>query len=129
MASTIAGAEPHHVLASWLPVYLTTNYDDFMVRRWKRTIGKRTRLCRWNKGLRIIGIWQRGQRQPTANAPIYHMHGCSELAKSRCAEDDYLEFIYNIAGAAVTKTVDCPWEMLPPWIMRAISNHCLMFLG
>lgn len=29
----------------------------------------------------------------------------------------------------MTKTVDRPWEMLPPWIMRAISNHCLMFLG
>jgi hypothetical protein len=130
------GAEPHHVLASWpLPVYLTTNYDDFMVKALEAN--KRTAhrdFCRWNKELADHpGVWQREPSyRPTADAPIvYHMHGSSEVPESLVAtEDDYLEFIYNIArSGSMTKTVDRSWEMLPPWIMRAISNHCLMFLG
>jgi SIR2-like domain len=130
------GVEPHHVLASWrVPVYLTTNYDDFMVKALEANNRKAHRdFCRWNKELsEYPGVWQREPGyQPTAEAPIvYHMHGNSDLASSLVAtEDDYLEFVYNIAkSGSMTKTVDRSWEMLPPWIMRAISNHCLMFLG
>ena len=130
------GIEPHHVLASWpLPVYLTTNYDDFMVKALEANNRKAHRdFCRWTPELADHpGVWQRAPTyRPSAEAPIvYHMHGCSEVAKSLVAtEDDYLEFIYNIArSGSVTKTVERSWEMLPPWIMRAISNHCLMFLG
>jgi len=130
------GAEPHHVLASWpVPVYLTTNYDDFMLKALEANKRSAHRdFCRWNKELaEHPGVWQSEPGyQPTAERPIvYHMHGNSDLAKSLVAtEDDYLEFVYNIAkSGAMTKTVDRSWEMLPPWIMRAISNHCLMFLG
>jgi SIR2-like domain len=130
------GDEPHHVLASWpVPVYLTTNYDDFMVKALE--VNNRTArrdFCRWNTELaEHPGVWQREPGyQPTPQTPIvYHMHGSSELPKSLVAtEDDYLEFVYNIArSGSVTKTVDRSWEMLPPWIMRSISNHCLMFVG
>jgi hypothetical protein len=130
------GAEPHCVLASWpLPVYLTTNYDDFMVKALEANGRKAHRdFCRWNKELaEYPGVWQREpDYRPSAEAPVvYHMHGNSELPKSLVVtEDDYLEFIYNIAkSGSMTKTVDRSWEMLPPWIMRAISNHCLLFLG
>jgi hypothetical protein len=130
------GAEPHHVLASWpLPVYLTTNYDDFLVKALEANQRKAQHdFCRWSRELADRpGVWQRQPGyQPTAEAPVvYHMHGCSDVPESLVAtEDDYLEFIYNIArSGSMTKTVDRPWEMLPPPIMRAISNHCLMFLG
>jgi hypothetical protein len=130
------GAEPHHVLASWpVPVYLTTNYDDFMVKALQANKREAHRdFCRWNRELADHpGVWQREPNYlPTAETPIvYHMHGNSDLAKSLVAtEDDYLEFVYNIAkSGSMTKTVDRSWEMLPTWIMRAISNHCLMFLG
>jgi SIR2-like domain len=130
------GGEPHHVLASWpLPVYLTTNYDDFMVKALEARERKAHRdFCRWKPDLAgHPSIWQRepGYR-PTAAAPIvYHMHGCSDFPDSLVAtEDDYLEFIYNIAkSGSMTKTVDRSWEMLPPSIMMAISNHCLVFIG
>ncbi len=53
--------EPHHVLASLgLPVYLTTNYDDFMV----SALGAQRRdcrrdFCRWKPDLAAHpGIWQ-----------------------------------------------------------------------
>ncbi len=130
------GAEPHHVLASWpLSVYLTTNYDDYMLKALEAKGRNAHRdFCRWNKELaEHPGIWQREpDYRPSADAPIvYHMHGCGDVPGSLVAtEDDYLEFIYNIAkSGSMTKTVDRSWEMLPPWIMRAISNNCLMFLG
>jgi SIR2-like domain len=130
------GTEPHYLVASWpVPVYLTTNYDDFMVKALEANGRKARRdFCRWNKELaEHPGVWQSDPAyQPAADQPVvYHMHGNGDLAKSLVAtEDDYLEFVYNIAkSGAMTKTVDRSWEMLPPWIMRAISNHCLMFLG
>jgi hypothetical protein len=130
------GDEPHHALASLpLPVYLTTNYDDFMVKalEGRRRTAHRD-FCRWKPELASHpSIWQRepGYR-PSFDSPIvYHLHGCDTLAESLVAtEDDYLEFIYNIAkSGSMTKTVDRAWEMLPPSIMKAISNHCLMFVG
>ena len=72
------------MLASWpLPVYLTTNYDDFMVKALEANNRKAHRdFCRWNKELADYpGVWQREPNyQPTADAPIvYHMHGRSDL--------------------------------------------------
>lgn len=131
-----AAGETHHVLASWpVPVYLTTNYDDFMVKALEaQNRTARRDFCRWNKELaEHPGVWQREpDYRPSPESPIvYHMHGNSEVTKSLVVtEDDYLEFIYNIAkSGAMTKTVNRSWEMLPPWIIRAISNHCLMFVG
>jgi hypothetical protein len=128
--------EIHQVLASWpVPVYLTTNYDNFMVQALEaQNRPARRDFCRWNKELaEHPGIWQREpDYRPSAEYPIvYHMHGNSEVASSLVVtEDDYLEFIYNIAkSGAMTKTVNRSWEMLPPWIIRAISNHCLLFVG
>jgi len=131
-----SGNEPHHVLASMpLPVYLTTNYDDFMVKALEASQRKPHRdFCRWKPDLAgHPSIWQAdpGYR-PSPDQPIvYHLHGCNMLADSMVAtEDDYIEFIYNIAkSGSMTKTVDRSWEMLPPAIMTSISNHCLMFIG
>ena len=46
--------EPHRVLASLpLPVYVTTNYDDFMVRALTRHHREPKRvLCQWNKAVK-----------------------------------------------------------------------------
>jgi hypothetical protein len=133
-----AGNEPHYVLASLnLPVYLTTNYDDFMVKALDQVAGKKARrdYCRWTPDLAAKPnfIWKDTPAyQPNAGEPVvYHLHGCDLLARSLVVtEDDYLEFMYNIAkSGSVTKTVDRPWEMFPPPIMNAISNHSLIFLG
>src|SRR5439155_15148136 len=46
-----AEGEPHAVLADLpLPLYLTTNYDDFMMQalRWRRKEPRRE-ICRWNR--------------------------------------------------------------------------------
>ena len=102
-----AGAEPHHVLASWpLPIYVTTNYDDFMVKALEANNRKAHRdFCRWNKELADHpGVWQRGPSyQPTAKRSDRLSHAWQQRAwlnPSAATEDDYLEFIYNIARSA-----------------------------
>jgi hypothetical protein len=131
-----AGDEPHYALASLsLPVYLTTNYDDFMVQALAAQNRKfRRDFCRWKPALaEHPSIWQREtDYRPSSEIPIvYHLHGCDLLAESLVAtEDDYLEFIYNIAkSGSMTKTVKRSWEILPPPVMKAISTNCLLFLG
>lgn len=131
-----SGSEPHHALASMpLPVYLTTNYDDFMVRA-LGDAGKEPRrdYCRWRPDLTTQPtVWQNepAYKPAVASPLVYHLHGCDALAESLVTtEDDYLEFIYNIAkSGSMTKTVDRTWEIFPPSVMRAISTTCLLFLG
>jgi hypothetical protein len=97
--------------------------------------GTRRDYCRWTPDLAAKPnfIWKDTPAyQPTADEPVvYHLHGCDLFAKSLVVtEDDYLEFMYNIAkSGSMTKTVDRAWEMFPPPIMNAISNHSLIFLG
>ncbi len=130
------GEEPHHVLASLpLPVYLTTNYDDFMIKALEaNNKAHRREFCRWKPDLAAHpSVWQAepGYR-PSATQPlVYHLHGCDMLPESLVlTEDDYLEFIYNIAkSGSMTKTVDRSWEIFPPPVMKAISTTCLIFLG
>jgi hypothetical protein len=130
------GEEPHHVLASLpLPVYLTTNYDDFLARALTAQ-GKdfRREYCRWRPDLAVHPtVWQaeKGYRPTAATPLVYHLHGCEMAPESLVlTEDDYLEFLYNIAkSGSITKTVDRTWEILPASVMKAISTTCLVFLG
>jgi serine/threonine protein kinase len=129
------GDEPHHILAKFpLPVYLTTNYDDFMVSALAMEKKECHRdFCRWKADLAVYPTaLQESNYRPTADNPIvYHLHGCDMAADSLVAtEDDYLEFIYNVArSGSMPKTVDRGWEILPPAILKAISTNCLLFLG
>jgi hypothetical protein len=51
--------EPHRALAELpLPVYITTNYDDFMVKALQyRYRDAKRELCRWNEYVRGRGIF------------------------------------------------------------------------
>jgi hypothetical protein len=133
---TFGGDEPHHALASLdMPIYLTTNYDDFMVSALQaQRRDFRRDYCRWKQELAPHpGIWQsEPDFKPTLDRPVvYHLHGCDLLAQSLVAtEDDYIEYIYNIArSGSMTKTVNRSWEIFPPAVLNAISANCLMFIG
>ncbi|WP_410509501.1 SIR2 family protein [Methanosarcina hadiensis] len=115
--------ELHGVLADLpLPVYITTNYDDLMVRALKSR-GKTPvkEICRWNKRLK--------QRKPalldfvpTPERPlVYHLHGCYEVPDSLVlTEDDYLEFLV---------TISVEEDRLPPRIEEAFTGTSLLLLG
>lgn len=95
-------AEPHALLAQLrLPVYLTTNYDDFMVNA-LRGRGKpfHRDICRWWE---IVSPNNQPAADydynPSSDKPIvYHLHGsCKEDIDSLVlTEGDYLDFLINL---------------------------------
>src|SRR5215207_7948168 len=94
----MAEDEPHDVLAELpIPVFMTTNYDDFMTQALRRR-GKdpKREICRWNRSPAI-------KTEPTvlgpsfaatpANPVVFHLHGHLDVPESLVlTEDDYLDF-------------------------------------
>src|SRR5712692_7531156 len=79
--------EPHRVLASLpLPVYLTTNYDDFMTQALThRKKDPKRELCQWNGYIKKYpSIFKsKPDYEPSpANPVVFHLHGHSGRADS-----------------------------------------------
>jgi hypothetical protein len=123
--------EPHRVLAELpLPLYLTTNYDDFMYQALLRNRNKsdvQRDLCRWNKAIK-----NKLKNQPsklesaperiTHDSPaVYHLHGHNGYPESLVlTEDDYLDYLVSISREPA---------LIPPRIQEAFSGTSLLFLG
>ncbi len=118
--------EPHGVLADLpLPVYMTTNYDEFMTQALKsRNKDPKRELCRWNKYVKAQpSIFDRESNfEPTpANPVVFHLHGHNEVPESLVlTHDDYLDFLVNISRDQA---------LLPPRIQRAMAGASLLFMG
>lgn len=136
--------EPHGVLAGLpLPVYITTNYDNFMVRALEGHNKKfHHAMCCWNNYLTqkfssfkqkqtnvSIPITQSNISQnavqdfnPIPESPVvFHLHGYYEVPESMViTEDDYLEFLVNISKEQ---------QLLPPRIQEAFTGASVLFLG
>ncbi len=121
-----AGTEPHHVLAQLpLPVYITTNYDDFMVRALVEAHKAPQRdFCRWNRSPTILHHGGNGGADfvPTPATPlVFHLHGHAEVHESMVlTEDDYLDFLVAISRDA---------DLLPHQVQRALAGTSLLFIG
>jgi hypothetical protein len=118
--------EPHGILAELpLPVYMTTNYDDFMTEG-LRHAGKdpRREVCRWNRNPALQG--QRPVLTPAfaptaANPIVFHLHGHLTLPESIVlTEDDYLDFLVAISSQP---------KLLPHQIKKALAGASLLFIG
>jgi SIR2-like domain len=118
--------EPHSVLAELpLPIYMTTNYDDFMLKAlMSRGKDARRELCRWNALLKKRpSVFDAGTGfHPTpANPVVFHLHGHNEVPESLVlTEDDYLDFLVNISRQQ---------DLLPPRIQEALTGASLLFIG
>jgi hypothetical protein len=117
-------SEPHAGLARLpLPIYLTTNFDGFMISA-LRAAGRtpHQELCRWNERLltRPSVFDSPDGYRPTVDAPlVYHLHGSVEVLESLVlTEDDYFDFLVNI-----------PQLGIPPLIQEALSATSLLFIG
>jgi hypothetical protein len=127
----------HRVLAELpLPVYITTNYDDFMFSALGQTkcqtaAGetrfKRPKLayCGWNSFTREslrTGPAKGRSTPPTTEEPlVYHLHGHHSVPQSMVlTEDDYLGFLAWMTGNP---------RVLPPPIVTALSGTSLLFVG
>lgn len=116
--------EPHAALAELpLPIYLTTNYDNFMTEALKAG-GRKPRhgLCRWNKLLKEEHDDIFEDYEPDVENPaVFHFHGHKEVPESLVlTEDDYLDFLVNVSN---DRTV------LPLRIQRALAGTSLLFIG
>jgi SIR2-like protein len=117
--------EPHRILAELpLPIYLTTNYDDFMAQA-LRAAGKEPveEFCRWTAresfGASVFDT-PSGFEPTPARPLVYHLHGMLDRPESLVlTEDDYIDFLVNVAGA----------DVVPPRIREALSDSMLMFIG
>ena len=122
----------HGLLAELpLPVYITTNYDDFMYRtlQSKRKNPNRV-LCQWNSFVRKNLDPQqkddyvlKNDFTPSAQEPIvFHLHGLDEIPESLVlTEDDYVDFVVNTSKDMM--------EVVPFQIQKALTSHSLLFIG
>jgi hypothetical protein len=118
--------DPHGVLAR-LPfkVYLTTNYDDFLVRALKSE-GKEPQrhVCLWNESLNAdpdVPKFQRDLRSTELMPLVFHLHGHAGFPNSIViSEDDYLDFLVAALANA---------RFLPSQVTNALMNTTLLFIG
>lgn len=121
--------EPHMTLAQLrLPIYITTNYDDFMFQALQaaqppgadgKDYKPQRDHCHWYESTRQKAKlpWP-----PTPQAPaVYHLHGILDVPKSMVlTEDDYLDFL--LATSAIE-------NLIPSEVRAALSNTSLLFIG
>ncbi len=116
---------PYNILASLhLPIYITSNYDNFMEDALKHDHKDPHReLCRWNQTLLKTqpSILDDGF-QPTAADPlVYYLNGHYQTPESIVlTEDDYLDFLVNISSEEYD---------LPPRIQQSFTGSSLLFIG
>jgi hypothetical protein len=122
--------EPHRALAELpFPLYITTNYDDFMIQALAKQ-GKKPRrgLCPWwtdeledrTEALEHI-------KDPSDESPIvYHLHGhCGEEASLVVTQQDYVNFLTQLSDTRQSSR-----EMLIAGpIQRALSKSLILFIG
>lgn len=119
-------AEPHNFLASLpLPIYITTNYDDFMVQALNRRLRPAAReVCRWNDYLQdISSVFDPGSdfEASPVRPVVYHLFGHTESPESMVlTEDNYMDFLVNISKQP---------EVVPRRIQKALVKTSLIFLG
>jgi hypothetical protein len=124
--------EPLSLMADLpLPIYITTNYDDLLVRALKsRGRDPQRELCQWNKYTKEV-LEKKGKKSvlgaesffiPSKEKPVvFHLHGNDEVPESLViAEDDYFEFLVNLSKFP---------NMIPRDIETAMANTSLLFIG
>jgi len=115
--------EAHGLLAELpLPVYLTTNYDNFMAQALKRRYRDvRREVCRWHELLKNEpSEFDQGYEPTVANPVVFHLHGHTKPELLVLTEDDYLSFLANIARNP---------QLLPQPIQKALDRSTCLFIG
>lgn len=122
--------QAHAALASLpIPVYLTTNYDDYM----EKALAAARRpaqveVCRWNSALRRRRSVLLEGGPPVDRPVVFHLHGHIDDPDSFVlTEDDYLDFMVNTRR--YESDGDPSRNVLPPFVEELVSTTSLLFLG
>ncbi len=125
-------AEPHALLAEFpLPVFVTTNYDDFLTKALQqRQKDPTVASCQWYETSANdpdVAEPDLSAMRPDESKPlIYHLHGRAHTAKSIVlTENDYLEFLVKMARS---RSQGGP-EIVPNIIRSALADNPLLFIG
>jgi hypothetical protein len=119
--------EPHMALADLpLPLYMTTNYDDFIFKALeKRGKAPRRFANRWHQASqKFTGgkALDPEDMKPSPEEPaVYHFHGHKDdLDSMVLTEDDYLDFLVRVSRDQ---------DLIPARIQQAIGGTSLLFIG
>jgi hypothetical protein len=119
--------EPHGVLADLnLPIYITTNYDGFMLQALEnRKRAPKREFCYWNNYPQVMGkksVFDKPDFELSSATPlVYHLHGYYEIPQSMVlTEGDYLDFLIRLSRDQ---------DLLPPVIRTALAGTSLLFVG
>ena len=116
--------DPYTVLAKLpLPLYITTNYDDFMEQaliRQYRDVKKD--LCKWIRSIEEPSpMADENFRPNAANPSVFHLYGYAPNQQSLVlSEDDYFQFLINVSKDT---------KLIPPVIQSAMSGNSVMLIG
>jgi len=119
------GDEPHAVMARLpIPVYLTTNYVDYMAEALRQAYrNPRVDFCRWTTTPAVKNHPSQLPKTfvPSATEPVvYHLHGHIDVPQSFVlTETDYIAFLVEISRR----------RLLPHQIEKALANGSLIFIG
>lgn len=128
--------EPHRLMADlMLPLYVTTNYDDFMIQAILDANSRaesghdRTpeqRVCPWYLGGQTLRRRTRPDEQehdPTEESPlVFHLHGRIDRHETMVlTEDDYLDFLMYSSEPELA--------LIPASVEEALVSSNLLFLG
>jgi hypothetical protein len=129
VARLSGGLPQNHITLALLslPMYVTTNYDDYLQRAIK-AVGRgdcQVEICRWNDRL-ASDLPKYSKAKPTADSPmVFHLHGhVSECNSILVTEDDYIDFMVSL-----TQRTDKTDPVLPHFVRRALGNTNLLFIG
>ena len=115
--------DPYTILAKLpLPLYITTNYDDFLERSLKKQHREvRTDLCRWMKSIDEPSPLIDGFDPVVANPSVFHLYGYTQSQQSLVlSEDDYFQFLINVSNDQ---------DLIPKRVAKAITGTSLILLG
>jgi len=115
-----------------LPLYVTTNYDDFMYLALQQS-RKRPQQdhSRW-----YVADAAAGPRSPLADpyspSPddplVFHLHGRYKVPQSLVlTEDDYIEYLVQLAGESRREAAAA--SVLPPYVYGQLRSKPLLFVG
>jgi SIR2-like domain len=129
-SSLLGGSLPQNHLALaqlGLPVYVTTNYDDYLERAVAAVSGVQPNvvLCRWSDRL-AIELPPYPKSDVAAAAPtIFYLHGHMRTPNSiLLTEDDYIDFTVSLARRVEKKD-----PVIPFFVRQALGNTKLLFIG
>jgi len=122
--------EPHALLADLrLPIYVTTNYDDFMYEALAdRRRSPQRAICPWytkdpGEIMEATKLFREtaGYNPDSTRPIVYHLHGHHSIPESLVlTEDDYIDFLVRVSGDA---------DLLPPVIQKSLRSKMLLFVG